>query len=113
MEIRAAVLAGILFFVVSNVYGQASRVAEWKGPQGTSDSLRIFSEPCSDAATLKEMVARIPPEYHAKFQKSVLYFEGQKYEGCWIDLGGEILNLDEKGDFLQPIGLQHFKDKSI
>jgi hypothetical protein len=115
MYLRAAVLVGLLFGVSYCAYGQSSRVFEWKGDNGSADSLRIFEEPCTEPAVTKALVAQVPAEYHGKFKRSVLVWAGVVYQSCWIETPRlEVLNLDEKGDFLQPsIPTSLFKDKSI
>lgn len=112
MAIRIVVLVGLLFAEIGIVYGQASRVLEWQGQAGMN-GLRIFDEPCADPDTIKHIVRLVPPEFHSKFQRSSLRYDGVTYAGCWIAHNGVIVNLDEKGDFLQPVPTHFFKDKTI
>ena len=111
---RAVVLAGLLlYFVPAN--GQSSEVFSWKNDKGDMDSLRLFQERCSDPAVLKEMMLKVPPQFHELFKRSVLFWEGKKYEACSaINPNNDVVTIDEKGDFLMPaIPKRLFKDLSI
>lgn len=94
---------------------QVAKKFELVGGAGTQDSLRIFEEPCANADVKKAMdKKKVPLKYRDKFKRSSLVWDGVEYDGCWIGIDGEVLNLDHKGDYLLPtIPLGSFKDKSV
>lgn len=93
MELRAAVLAGILFCVSYNVYAEPVMEA-------SEDGVRIVLH--NDKCALKE-IANLP-------YKAVWHEKGQEVEGCWggrPDAGAVIFYFADKTVALAPI--QKFK----
>jgi hypothetical protein len=93
MELRAAFLAGILFFVATSVYGESVMQLNDGDVQ-----IVLHDTPCK----LKEVV-NLP-------RKAVWMEKGKTFEGCWgvrPDVGVVVFYFDDKTVGLAP--MQAFK----
>lgn len=75
--------------------------------------LRLLDSRCSNAAVLKHLLVRVPPDYLDRFKDARLRYEGKDWASCWFELDGMVYSIDEEGAPLQPIPRDLFRDGTV
>jgi hypothetical protein len=113
LAIAVMVLLLALFAPAAKAQSKWSALFKAESAEGGAMSLRLFDEPCSDAAVIKALVGLVKPEFLDKFRSARLHWQGKEYASCWLEYGGMVYAIDEEGAALQPLPKSAFKDDGI
>lgn len=78
------------------------------GSNGKPIQIRLLEEPCRAV-----VLQHIKSEFHGRFKRAVLLWDGKHWESCWTDHHGVIHSIDEEGSVLQQVPRAVFRDDAI
>jgi hypothetical protein len=94
----------------------AADVYRERSPDGWTIELRLAEAPCTDAAVLAVLAAKVPAKLVPLFKAARLLWQGRYWASCWIEVGGRVLSYDAEGAaFNPPYGVPRrlFRDDTI
>lgn len=110
---RLALLSLLLVVYSAPATAGESVVFRATGETGRPAALRLFDEPCTDAAVVRQLVAKIRSDLVDGFRRGRLTWEGKDWESCWMLHEDVVYSIDEEGSMFQPIPLRLFKSDSV